>query len=329
MPSAKMLSQASSDKAEVGGPADIVDAHDATEEIHMFGLPANERLMMQASCDLKVEDNGRRSSFDTSAAPSGGGSGTMYIFKNYICFGETKKGDWKYTRKLSEITSMEKAVTHVVLPNAIVLLTEEHRLLFSGFKSRIRDQAFSLLQNMWKVSISMEEITGPCPDPAPPLAEPQVDPAPSAEESGAQGDGQGSGEGNSPKKGKEAKSPTNKTKSDPDQTASGLGSAPAVPSSSPSSRFPVFADALQGDHRAQTIIVLLCAICFILIWLMYILHRLALLQETIRTNSGTTHQKCLSETSAITTDVSFNVGKELHQMQQVLQRLQEYFPVKE
>ncbi|KAF6143915.1 hypothetical protein GIB67_001709 [Kingdonia uniflora] len=74
----------------------------------------------------------------------------MYLFVHYICFYSNKFGfDKKKIVPFDDVTSVRKAKTTAIFPNAIEISTGEKKHFFASFLSR--DEAFQLIVEGWEL----------------------------------------------------------------------------------------------------------------------------------------------------------------------------------
>jgi len=192
------------------------------------------------------------------------GPGTLYIYKNYICFAPLSRLKLRgitgmHTERLSSIKSIEKATSSIVIPNAMMVVTAKHRLFFSALKTR--DKTHSLLSSMWKVALEMQEITGPCPIAVPPAPiPPPTTTAPTPKRQRRKRD-------------KEDEVPAEDLKEEPEIVSFPYNLLEAVGT--------LMSDSVTGDSRAQAILILLGTLTFGILWLFLLLRRLGSLEARL------------------------------------------------
>ncbi|EGG11635.1 uncharacterized protein MELLADRAFT_46844, partial [Melampsora larici-populina 98AG31] len=77
--------------------------------------------------------------------------GRLYISEQHLCFNANIFG-WVTTLVLpfSDVVSIEKKMTALIIPNAIQVMTMQSRHTFASFISR--DVTYDLMNNIWRIS---------------------------------------------------------------------------------------------------------------------------------------------------------------------------------
>lgn len=82
----------------------------------------------------------------------------MYATQNYICFYANIFGwETNFSIKWSEVQSITKEKTALVIPNAILICTEKDRHFFTSFATR--DKAFLILFRIWQDVLMEKELS--------------------------------------------------------------------------------------------------------------------------------------------------------------------------
>eukprot|EP00656_Telonema_subtile_P020202 TRINITY_DN2135_c0_g1_i1.p1 TRINITY_DN2135_c0_g1~~TRINITY_DN2135_c0_g1_i1.p1 ORF type:complete len:288 (-),score=88.90 TRINITY_DN2135_c0_g1_i1:125-988(-) len=158
-------------------PAVKVDTADNESKLtEEFGIPLTEVLVLEAT-DVQCKTESKDKSEDDEAVKQ---QGSLFMFKNYLCFKVLERPKTPRSRKnsdngkmrdepclqwslpLREVRIIEKASTAIVLGNGIRVITGELRYSLTVHH---RDQVLSTLLSLWEVSKAMVEIQGPCPAP--------------------------------------------------------------------------------------------------------------------------------------------------------------------
>jgi hypothetical protein len=104
-----------------------------------FGLPCSELLLASYSCAMKLKHSILL-------------QGRMYVFPRHIGFACDLLGQVKsISLRFSEIDSIKKAKTALVVPNAISIQTNNgNAYFFASFLSR--NEAFRLVYDLWAIA---------------------------------------------------------------------------------------------------------------------------------------------------------------------------------
>lgn len=86
--------------------------------------------------------------------------GRLYVSQNYLCFYSNIFG-WEtcLTMKLKNVTAVTKEKTALVIPNAILICTENDKHFFTSFTAR--DNAYLMLFRVWQNAL-MDKKMQPC-----------------------------------------------------------------------------------------------------------------------------------------------------------------------
>eukprot|EP00658_Telonema_sp_P-2_P035475 TRINITY_DN2578_c0_g1_i1.p1 TRINITY_DN2578_c0_g1~~TRINITY_DN2578_c0_g1_i1.p1 ORF type:complete len:548 (+),score=148.40 TRINITY_DN2578_c0_g1_i1:46-1644(+) len=152
------------------------DSLGSNKSTHDFGIPDDEQLVSEIECKVDVSEH--ESDEDHDKLP-----GSVYMFKNYICFKAAEENGARlrksessrqWTLPLRSILTIDKASTNLVLGNAIIMTTAHQKIHLSGIKHR--DQVLATLSSLWEISRALVDISGPCPDPVTVSSDPESSP---------------------------------------------------------------------------------------------------------------------------------------------------------